>query len=57
MEVASLNEGEWLCYRGSLFILGGMVVTGSGQFNRRENGQVTEVVSLKEGKWSYYRGG
>ena len=43
MEVASLNEGEWLCYRGSLFILGGMVVT--------------EVASLKEGEWSSYRSG
>ena len=37
MEVVSLNEGEWLCYRGSLFDLGGMVVM--------------EVASLKEGEW------
>ena len=56
MEVASLNEGEWLCYRGSQFNGGGVVVTevaslkegewpsyGSGEFNR--------------GKWSCYRGG
>ena len=28
-----------------------------GQFNRGENGHVTEVVSLKEGEWSCYRGG
>ena len=32
MEVASLKEGEWSCYRG-------------GQFNG-ENGHVMEVVSL-----------
>ena len=41
MEVASLNEGEWLCYRGSLFNGVGIVVT--------------EVASLKGGrmvKWS-----
>ena len=41
MELASLNEGEWLCYRGSLFNGGGIVVT--------------EVASLKEGEWSSYR--
>ena len=43
MEVASLKEGEWLCYRGSLFNGGGMVVT--------------EVASLKEGEWPSYRNG
>ena len=37
-------EGEWSCYRG-------------GQFNRRENGHVTDVDSLMEGEWSCYRGG
>ena len=42
-EVASLNEGEWLCYRGSLFNGGGMVVM--------------EVASLKEGEWPSYRSG
>ena len=43
MDVASLNEGEWLCYRGSLFNGGGM--------------SVTEVASFKEGEWSSYRSG
>ena len=43
IEVASLNEGEWLCYKGSLFNGGGMVLT--------------EVASLKEGEWSHYRCG
>ena len=43
MEVASLNDGEWLCYRGSLFNGGGMAVT--------------EVASFKEGEWSSYRSG
>ena len=43
MDVASLNEGEWLCYRGSLSNGGGMVVT--------------EVASLKEGERSSYRSG
>ena len=43
IEVASLNDGEWLCYRGSLFNGGGMVLT--------------EVASLKEGEWSSYRNG
>ena len=43
MEVVSLKQGEWLCYRG-------------GQFER-EKGYVTEVASLMEGarslqKWS-----
>ena len=42
MKVASFNEGEWLCYRGSLFNGGGMVVT--------------EVASLKEGEGCYRRG-
>ena len=27
------------------------------QFNRRENGHVTEVVTLMEGEWSCYTGG
>ena len=43
MEVASLNEGEWLCYRGNLFNAGVLVVT--------------EVASLKEGERPSYRSG
>ena len=43
MEVGSLKEGEWSCYRG-------------GQFNG-ENGHSMEVASLMEGEWSCYRGG
>ena len=43
MEVASLKEGEWPCYRG-------------GQFNG-EHGHVTEVASLMERELSSYRGG
>ena len=47
MDVASLNEGEWLCYRCSLSNGGGMIVM--------------EVASLKEGerslqKWSFNGG-
>ena len=41
--VASLNEGEQLCYRGSLFNGGGMAVK--------------EMASFKEGQWSSYRSG
>ena len=56
MEMASLKEGEWSCYR-------------SGHFNGEENGHVTEVVtnggrmvmlqrwSLMEGEWLSYGGG
>ena len=43
MEVASLKEGEWFCYRGSLFNGGGLVML--------------EVASLMEGEWSCYGGG
>ena len=42
MKVTSFNEGEWLCYRGSLFNGGGMVLT--------------KVASLKEGEGRYRRG-
>ena len=35
-KVASLTEGEWSCYRGD-------------QFNRRENGHVTEMITLIKG--------
>ena len=41
--MASLNEGEMLCYRGSLYNGGGIVVT--------------EVASLKEGERPSYRSG
>ena len=44
MEVASLKEGEWLCYRGGLF-------------NGEGIGHVREVASLMQGEWSCYRGG
>ena len=43
MEVASSKEGEWFCYRGSLFNGGEMVLT--------------EVASLKQGEWPSYRSG
>ena len=49
MEVASLNKGEWLCYRGSLFNGGGMVVT--------EAASLKEVASSKEGERPCYRSG
>ena len=42
MEVASLKEGEWFCYRGRLFNGGGYV---------------RELASLMAGEWSCYRGG
>ena len=42
MKVSSFNEGEWLCYRDSLFNGGGMVVT--------------KVASLKEGEGCYRSG-
>ena len=38
MEVASLMEGAWSCYRG-------------GPYNGGENGHVTEVSSLNEAEW------
>ena len=53
-EVASIMEGEWLCYGGGQFN-GGRKVIG-GQFNGGRM-VVTEVVSLMEGEWSCYRGG
>ena len=40
LELASLMEGEWSCYRGGLFNGGGMVMT--------------EVASLMEGEWLCY---
>ena len=43
MEVASLKEGEWFCYRGGLFNGEELVMLG--------------VASLMEGEWSCYRGG
>ena len=43
MEVASLKEGEWFCYRGGLFNGGRMVML--------------QKWSLIEGEWSCYRGG
>ena len=46
MEVASLNEGEWLCYRGSQFNGGGVVVT---EVDSLKEGEWPEVVSLIEG--------
>ena len=66
MEVASLKNEEWLCYRGGLFNGGGMVmlerwsVFNGGRMvmlqrrsvSWRGNGHVTEVVSLMEGEWS-----
>ena len=43
LEVVSLKEGQWSCYRGD-------------QFNG-ENGHVTEVVSVIEEEWFCYKGG
>ena len=43
MEVDSLKEGEWFCYRGGLF--------------NGEELVMLEVASLMEGEWSCYRGG
>ena len=53
MEVASLKEGEWFCYRGGLFNGGGLVMLG-GQFNGGRM-VVMEVDSLKEGESSLQR--
>ena len=52
--MASLNEGEWSCYRGGKFNGGSGHVTEVARL--RENGYVTEVVTLIEGEWSCYRG-
>ena len=49
MEVASLKQGEWLCYRGGNFKAGELSCYRDGQF-KRENGHVTEVASLIEGE-------
>ena len=43
IEVASLMEGEWSCYRGGQFNGGRMVML--------------QKWSLMEGEWSCYRGG
>ena len=45
MEVASLNEGEWSCYRGGHFN-GGRIVILRWPVERRVNGHGTEVASL-----------
>ena len=42
MEVASLKDVQWSCYRGGQF-KGGSII-------------VTEVASLKEGEWKSYNG-
>ena len=54
LEVASLKEEEWSCYRGGKFNGGSGHVTEVARL--RENGHVTEVVILIEGEWSCYRG-
>ena len=56
-EVASLKEGEWLCYRGGHFKGGKMVTLQRWSVYWKENGHVTEVVTLVEGEWSCYRSG
>ena len=48
MEVASLKQGEWLCYRGGNFKAGRMVMLQRRPVEWRENGHVTEVASLME---------
>ena len=50
MEVASLKEGEWFCYRGSLFNGGRIIVTEVASLKEGE-WSLTEVVSLIEGEW------
>ena len=40
MEVASLKEAEWFCYKGGLF--------------NGEGSDMLEVASLMEGEWSCY---
>ena len=73
MEVVSLMEGEWSCYRSNHFNGGRMVMlqkwslerrwpvsrreNGCYRGGQRENSHVTEVVSLMEGKWPCYTGG
>ena len=57
IEVASLMEGEWFCYKDGVFNGGGMVMLERWALLWRENGHVTEVVTLMEGEWSCYRGG
>ena len=70
MEVVSLVEGEWLCYRGDHFYGGKMVrlqrwpvylkemvMLQRWSVKWRENSHLTEVASLMEGEWSCYRGG
>ena len=52
-EVASLMEGEWLCYGGGQFNGGRKVMLG-GQFN---GGRMVMLQrwSVMEGEWSCYR--
>ena len=56
MEVASLKEGGWSCYRGQFNGEHGHVTEVASLMERewswRENGHVTEVVTLMEGAWS-----
>ena len=54
--MASLNEGEWSCYKDGQFNGGSMVMLRRWQING-ENGHSTEVANLMEGEWSCYRGG
>ena len=56
MEVVSLVEGEWLCYRGDDFNGGKMVRLQRWPVYWKENSHLTEVASLMEGEWSCCRG-
>ena len=47
VEVFTLMEGEWSCYRGGQFKGGRKVML---HFNGREHGHVTEEVRIMEGK-------
>ena len=57
MEVASLEEGEWSCYRSGQFKGRSMVILQRWPVECRQNGHVKEVVSLMQAERSCYRGG
>ena len=54
LQVVTLMEGEWLCYRGGHFNGGSMTILQRSSVKWNENGHVMEVASLNDGKWSCY---
>ena len=57
LEVVSLKEGEWPCYRGVQVNGERMVMLRRWSVQWRENDHAREAASFIEGEWSCYGGG